>query len=232
MGVLIKDYRSRALPRSYSLGAGKRVFEIGMVSMLAFSGPGLAYSVGAIVTAAKLTGVQRERALIGRIAELAQQPAELANLQQEIKELDVAQQERLTTKLAKRGVDVRDLALTVKGYKELFAQPRPWSLGAGRQIVNKIWLGVAWGIGMWPVAIGAQPLALGVLFCSLLTGVMLGAAKIWGTVREHGQIKKVANLIKSDEDRAQLRRLMADQGFSPALQARLIDKLHKGGINV
>ena len=232
MKTTVNNYRSRALTRSYSLGAGQKVFKGGLLSMLVISNPSLVGFTGGAFAVAKTWGAARERALVGEIAELAKQPGGLAELRREMRTLDVAEQERLTGKLTTRGVAVRDLGLTVKSYQELFALPRLWSLGAGREIFNKVWLGAAWGAGMLPVIAETQPLAAGLVFCSLLTGVMLGAAKLWGTVRENGQVKKLAALIATEEDKAELRRQLQEQGFSPALQARLTAKLSGKGVDL
>jgi len=229
----VNDFRTRALTNSHSLGSGKKAFGFGLLTMVGIPNPSLVGFTAAAYALGKVVGVRGERALVGEIIELAKQPNGLAELKAGMNDLlDVAQQERLTIKLEKQGVAIRDLGLTVQSYRELFGKPRLWSLGAGSQIVNKVWLGVAWGAGMLPVLLGTQPLSAGLVFCSLLTGVMLGAAKIWGTIRENGHVKKLAALVKTDQDRENLKQLMKDEGYSPALQARLTAKLNKRGVNL
>jgi hypothetical protein len=231
----VNDFRGRALTRSYDIGKSNtslKVRNIGLMTIAAISGPSLAGMLGVTFAAARTADAVSERAVIGKIAELAKQPGGLTELQQEMRTLDVAQQERLASKLTDRGIAVRDIGLTVKSYKELFAQPNFWSLGAGRQIVNKVWLSAAWGAGLAPVVVETATLADGLIFSALLTGVMFGAAKIWGTIRENSQVKKLAALIKNEADKAVLKQALQDAGYSAELQARLLAKLQSKGVNI
>lgn len=142
---------------------------------------------------------------------------------QATKALEPLQQDRLATQLGK-GIQVLDIPSAVRIYKDVYAKPHFWSVGAGRRFFNKAWLGVIWTISALPVVLDMAPVAGRIKGGLVLTLGLWGLGKLVGFVREQLYLRRLRRLVNETPDGREQFRTAISQ-LPPPLQKRLAVKV-------